>query len=69
MVFEMEDQLVFLMSLSFPEYDEQHYIASFFKRLDSNIAVQQKRLDRLKQMKTACLDSMFPHTGGGISRQ
>lgn len=53
------------MALNFPELEEQKSIASFFKRIDSNIAVQQQRLERLKQMKSACLDGMFPQNGGG----
>ena len=53
------------MALNFPEFEEQKSIASFFKRIDSNIAVQQQRLERLKQMKSACLDGMFPQNGGG----
>lgn len=52
------------MALNFPEFEEQKSIASFFKRIDSNIAVQQQRLERLKQMKSACLDGMFPQNGG-----
>lgn len=57
------------MALNFPEFEEQKSIASFFKRIDSNIAVQQQRLERLKQMKSACLDGMFPQNGGGTSHQ
>ena len=55
------------MALNFPEFEEQKSIASFFKRIDSNIAVQQQRLERLKQMKSACLDGMFPQNGGYFS--
>ena len=47
---------------------EQEQIASFFQKLDSQISAQQQRLEQLKQMKSACLDGMFPQNGGGISR-
>ena len=47
--------------------DEQNCIASFFEKLDSHISTEQLRLERLKQMKSACLRSMFPQNGGVIS--
>ena len=46
--------------------DEQKSIASFFLKLDSHISTELQRLERLKQMKSACLRSMFPQNGGGI---
>lgn len=46
--------------------EEQKQIASFFRRIDSRITTEQKGLERLKQMKSACLRSMFPQNGGGI---
>ena len=48
-----------------PSMKEQQCIASFFTELDTQISTQQQRLDRLKQMKSACLRSMFPQHGGG----
>ena len=45
---------------------EQKSIASFFRGLDSNISAEQQKLDQLKQIKIACLRSMFPQNGGGI---
>lgn len=51
--------------ISYPPLVEQKAIASFFRRLDEQIAIQQQRLDKLKQMKSACLRSMFPQNGGG----
>lgn len=53
------------MDFLFPCYDEQKAIASFFRRLDEQISVQQQRLEQLKHMKSACLRSMFPQNGGG----
>lgn len=47
-----------------PSMEEQQCIASFFTELDTQISTQQQRLDRLKQMKSACLRSMFPQNGG-----
>ena len=38
---------------------EQQSIASFFTSLDRQIALHTKRLEKLKQIKAACLDKMF----------
>lgn len=42
--------------------DEQKSIALFFKDIDSQITTEQRRLDKLKQIKYACLRSMFPQS-------
>ena len=53
------------INITFPsDKKEQKQIASFFKKIDSQITAQQERLERLKQMKNACLDGMFPQNGG-----
>lgn len=38
---------------------EQQRIASYFTSLDKQIALQTQRLEKLKQIKAACLDKMF----------
>ena len=38
---------------------EQLAIASFFTNLDRQITLQSQRLEKLKQIKAACLDKMF----------
>lgn len=38
---------------------EQQRIASYFTSLDKQIALQAQRLEKLKQIKAACLDKMF----------
>ena len=38
---------------------EQQHIASYFTSLDKQIALQMQRLEKLKQIKAACLDKMF----------
>ena len=53
------------MDFLFPTNEEQHVIASFFKEINSRISIEQQRLERLKQMKSASLRSMFPQNGGG----
>ena len=39
--------------------DEQQKIASYFCNLDKQISLQTQRLEKLKQIKAACLDKMF----------
>lgn len=42
-----------------PSFSEQCAIASYFTTLDRKITLQTQRLDKLKQIKSACLDNMF----------
>lgn len=39
--------------------EEQQQIASYFTSLDKQISLQTQRLEKLKQIKAACLDNMF----------
>ena len=39
--------------------EEQQHIASYFTSLDKQIALQTQRLEKLRQIKAACLDKMF----------
>ena len=51
------------LSISIPSIDEQQGIADYFKSLDSMIQGVTKKIASLKQMKQACLVSMFPQVG------
>ena len=42
-----------------PTIEEQQLIADYFTNLDSQITLQSQRLEKLKQIKSACLDNMF----------
>lgn len=42
-----------------PMLEEQQHIASYFTSLDKQIALQTQRLEKLRQIKAACLDKMF----------
>ena len=42
-----------------PSIAEQRAIASYFTTLDRQITLQSQRLEKLKQIKVACLDKMF----------
>lgn len=43
--------------------EEQHKIAQFFYRLDSLIKAEDKKLEKLKNIKSASLEKMFPKQG------
>lgn len=42
-----------------PSLPEQRAIASFFTTLDAQITLHRERLEKLKQIKAACLEKMF----------
>lgn len=42
-----------------PSFPEQQKIATFFTSLDKQIDLESQRLEKLKQVKKACLDKMF----------
>lgn len=47
------------MDFFIPSKLEQQKIASYFCNLDKQISLQTQRLEKLKQIKAACLDKMF----------
>ena len=42
-----------------PSIEEQKCIGNYFTSLDRKISLQSQRLEKLKQIKSACLDKMF----------
>ena len=42
-----------------PSIEEQKCIGNYFTSLDRQISLQSQRLEKLKQIKSACLDKMF----------
>ena len=56
----ISDAQFFNMPVIMPKQEkEQIVIASFFTNLDTQITLQAQRLEKLKQIKSACLDNMF----------
>lgn len=47
----------------YPEFDEQKQIGEFFQNIDTLINANQNKLDKLKNIKKACLEKMFPRRG------
>ena len=50
---------LYKQSLLIPSKEEQEFIGKFFIHLDRDISLQIQRLEKLKQIKLACLDKMF----------
>src|SRR5690625_3443589 len=48
------------MNILLPSLDEQYKISDFVTSLDSTIALHQRKLDLLKQLKQGYLQDMFP---------
>lgn len=47
------------IEVSVPSLNEQKKIGEYFTALDNQISYQTQRLEKLKQIKAACLDNMF----------
>ena len=45
--------------ISFPSITEQERIGQFFEKLDKLITLHQRKLEKLKNIKTSCLEKMF----------
>ena len=52
-------QQILRTNLMYPSLPEQRAIASYFTALDAQITLQRERLEKLKQIKAACLEKMF----------
>lgn len=55
----LSGSLVKKILLAIPSLSEQRAIASYFTALDAQITLHRKRLEKLKQIKAACLKKMF----------
>lgn len=57
--FSIKEDLFFEMPIPCPSLEEQKRIGKFFDQLDSYIALQQKKLERMQRLKAALLEKMF----------
>lgn len=65
--FSIKNEVFQEMPIPYPySPEEQHKIAQFFSRLDSLITAEDKKLERLKTIKSASLEKMFPKQGESI---
>lgn len=57
--FAIKDPVFFSMSILVPSKEEQFKIGMFFEKLNGNISIQKRKLEKLKQLKASYLNSMF----------
>ncbi|EAD0095996.1 restriction endonuclease subunit S [Listeria monocytogenes] len=55
--------LIKILPIALPSMGEQVVIAEFLDRLDNTIALHQRKLEKIKALKTAYLSEMFPAEG------
>ena len=55
----LDRQVINDLNILLPSIKEQRAIASYFTNLDRQITLHTQRLEKLKQIKAACLDNMF----------
>ena len=51
------------LPIKIPKLNEQQKLGKYFSRIDSLIALHQRKLDKLKRVKSAYLTEMFPAEG------
>ena len=54
--------------ISIPNYEEQILMSAFFRKLDETIALHQRKLDKLKQLKQGYLQQLFPKPGETVPK-
>lgn len=55
---DLKDLVIYI-----PSTDEQHSITNVIKQIDAYVEIEDARLSSMKQLKVACLQSMFPQKG------
>ena len=63
---EVSGKQMSCMPIFNPELAEQKQIGEFFQNVDSLINANQRKLNKLKNIKKACLEKMFPRKGSTI---
>ena len=51
------------LMIDLPTYDEQKQIGGYFEKIDTLITLHQRKSDKLKNLKKAMLEKMFPKKG------
>src|SRR5699024_8787606 len=52
-----------IINIVYPELNEQKKIGTFFKKIDEMIQLQQSKVNKVKDIKSAYLSEMFPKEG------
>ena len=63
---EISGKMLGNLELVFPSKKEQSKIGSFFSNVDSLISLEQKKYDKLTQVKKSMLEKMFPKEGATV---
>lgn len=61
--FSIKDTTFFEMPIPFPKVEEQRRIGQYLTGLDVLISLQEKKLTKLKNIKSGCLEKMFVKSG------
>lgn len=65
-VFSVSKSAIKNTIIYYPKLAEQKQIGEFFQNVDNLINANQRKLDKLKNIKKACLEKMFPRKGSTI---
>ena len=65
---EISKKMMEKMPLFVPVIEEQKKVGVFYKKLDDLITLHQRKLDKLQNVKKACLEKMFPQNGESVPR-
>ncbi|MBF0236689.1 MAG: restriction endonuclease subunit S [SAR324 cluster bacterium] len=52
-------EMISNMLIKYPIIEEQSKISNYFQNLDKLISLHQRKLEKLKSIKKACLERMF----------
>ena len=64
--FNVSQTVMNSLEILMPKIEEQNKIDWIFKQIDDTIALQQRKLDLLKEMKKGFLQKMFPKNGAKV---
>ena len=56
---EISGKMLANLDVMMPNKEEQMKIASYFQSLDNLITLHQRKVDKLKNIKSSCMDKMF----------
>ncbi|WRM22179.1 restriction endonuclease subunit S [Lacticaseibacillus rhamnosus] len=60
---KLNAEIMMELPIKIPSYNEQKKIGKYFANIDSLITLHQRKLDKLKRVKSAYLTEMFPAEG------
>ena len=67
--FNISKQKAMEIGVEIPDPAEQQKIGSFFKALDELIAAKEEELEKLRQLKAALLEQMFPQSDANTTNR